>query len=328
MKTALIMGITGSFGRHVAQALAGHGWRLKALLRDPGGLPPQFEGVEVVQGDAGDIGTIRAAADGVELIVYGVNPANYDWDGKAGPWLDNTARVAEERGLTLLFPGNVYVLNPADGPEFDEAAPLDPVSSKGRTRQAMEVRLRQAGDNGARVIILRMGDYIAAHTAGSWMPQLIKQTTRGYTLRLPGPGTLKHTWAYLPDVARTVAALLDRLDRPAPFSVFHYKGHQLSLNEIAHAITDVTGRPVQTVGFPWFALRVLAPFSVLFRGLVEMRYLWQHEINLRDDKLALHLGHAVPQTPIGKALSESGLLGDMSARVRHDRLPGEEGNNA
>lgn len=315
MKKVLIMGITGSFGSHVAQALDCRGWQLKALLRDPSRLPPQFQGVEAVQGDAGDIDSIRAAAEGVELIVYGVNPANYDWDGKAEPWLDNTARVAEEKGLGLLFPGNVYVLKPTDGPTFDEAAPIGALTNKGRIRQAMEARLRQASANGARVIILRMGDYIAADSLSSWLPHLIKQTTRGYRLSLPGPGDLKHSWAYLPDVAQTVAVLLERRGQLSPFSVFHFKGYQLSLNEIARTITELTGKPVRKSGFPWFVLQILAPFSVLNRGLVEMRYLWQNEVNLCEDKLLRQLGHAAPHTPFAAALLESGVLGEVDGAV-------------
>jgi NADP-dependent 3-hydroxy acid dehydrogenase YdfG len=42
MKKALVMGITGGFGGHVAQALADRGWSLKALLRDPAKLPSRF----------------------------------------------------------------------------------------------------------------------------------------------------------------------------------------------------------------------------------------------------------------------------------------------
>ncbi len=35
-RTALIIGATGSFGGHAAQALLKHGWRIRALARDPG----------------------------------------------------------------------------------------------------------------------------------------------------------------------------------------------------------------------------------------------------------------------------------------------------
>jgi len=34
-RTALIIGVTGSFGAHAAQALIKHGWRIRALARNP-----------------------------------------------------------------------------------------------------------------------------------------------------------------------------------------------------------------------------------------------------------------------------------------------------
>ena len=34
-RTALVIGVTGSFGGHAAQALLKHGWRIRALARDP-----------------------------------------------------------------------------------------------------------------------------------------------------------------------------------------------------------------------------------------------------------------------------------------------------
>ena len=44
MKTALVLGISGGFGGHVAQALARQGWGIRALLRDPARLPARFQG--------------------------------------------------------------------------------------------------------------------------------------------------------------------------------------------------------------------------------------------------------------------------------------------
>ena len=160
MKTALVMGISGGFGSSAAQALAEQGWAVRALMRDPARLPAQLRNVEVVQGDAQDIEAVRKAARGVDVVVYAVNPPRYDWIGVALPMLETAAQVAEENRLTVLFPGNTYVFDPADGPDFDEQAPQRPATSKGKIRLAMEARLEQASRRGARVIVLRMGDYI------------------------------------------------------------------------------------------------------------------------------------------------------------------------
>ena len=306
MKKVLVMGITGGFGGHVAEVLLERGWSVRALVRDPLKLPQRLLGVEVVKGDAADIDSIRAAAEGVDLLVYGVNPPGYRWEGTVLPWLDNMARVAEEKRLTIVFPGNVYVFDPADGPEFAEDAPARPISSRGRLRMAMEQRLHQATERGARVVIVRGGDFIGKYANSAWMGQLIKRTKRGYVLSAAGPRDLPHTWAYLPDMARLVADVVAKQNQLPAYSTFHFEGYRLTFDGIAQAIAAASGDPVITKAFPWWFLRLIAPFYGLFEGLLEMRYLWETEINLREEKLRGMV--EVRQTPFVDALVESGLV--------------------
>ena len=308
MKTALIMGITGGFGGQVAQALARQGWAIRALMRDPTRLPSRFHGAEVIRGDAANIDDVRKAAEDVDLIVYGVNPPNYKWEGIVLPLINVTATVAEENHLTVVFPGNVYVFDPKDGPEFDEQSPIHPVASRGQMRVEMEQRLKQASEHGARVIIIRMGDFIAADAPSTWMSHLIRKTKTGYVLNTAGPRDLTHTWAYLPDAARTTAELVAVRDKIESFSVFHFRGYRTTFSDIADAIRQATGKKVKLGRFPWFAIQLLSPFSVMLSGLVEMRYLWTREISLSDEKLASTLQKQIVNTPLADALTESGFL--------------------
>ena len=305
MKTALIMGINGGFGSNVAEALARQGWQLRALMRDPTKLPERFKGAEVVKGNASNIDDVRQASENIDLIVYAVNPPNYNWENKALPWLDITATVAEEKGLNIVFPGNVYALNPANGPEFDEESIIDPITSKGRIRQAMEVRLKTASQNGAKIVIIRCGDFIGKNLPSTWLEYLINKTKRGTKLLIPGDANLIHSWAYLPDVALAVTEITNKLDKLPAFNVFHFKGLQFSLNNLAESIKQVTGKEVVMKKFPWFIIKVMGVFSVLYAGLFEMRYLWENEINLNDKKLNTLLGHDSAITPLNQILSEN-----------------------
>ncbi|MEJ2686272.1 MAG: NAD(P)H-binding protein [Gammaproteobacteria bacterium] len=307
MKTALVMGITGGFGASTAEALARQGWTIRALVRDPVRIPTAFREAQVVVGDAGDPDAVRRAAQGADLLVYGVNPPRYDWKDSALPMLENAARAAEEEGLTLVFPGNVYVFDPAQGPDFDEQAPLSPVTAKGGIRKAMEMRLLEASRRGARVIILRMGDYIGRHAPSAWLGVLIKRTRKGFTLSAPGPRDLLHTWAYLPDAAQTVAELAAIREQLPAWNVFHFSGYRVSFDDIVDTLATISGRQVTVRPFPWWALRLASPFSVLFRGLCEMRYLWNRQLNLEDRLLQRTLGKPIPHTPLAQALTEIGL---------------------
>lgn len=67
MRKVLVAGATGALGRHVAAALAGRGWTVRALARD-GERAKKVAGVaEVHVGDALDRSSLAGAFDGVEV---------------------------------------------------------------------------------------------------------------------------------------------------------------------------------------------------------------------------------------------------------------------
>lgn len=307
MKKALILGITGAFGKHVAQALEGKGWQIKAMVRDVTKLSTQFENVEVVQGDASNYNDVKQVAKGVTMLVYGVNPANYDWENKALPWLDVSVRVAEEQGLTIVFPGNIYNYNPDNHSLIHELSKQSPISSRGEIRLYMEFRLQRAAENGAKVLILRMGDFIAAKPSQSWLPRILNEKKDKIRLDAPGPQHIKHAWAYVPDAAGTVALLVEKIDKLPAFSVFHFKGYSLSLQDMAYVIAEQTGKPVEVKPMTWWFLSLLRPFLTAIQGVFEMRYLWQKELLLDDSKLRRTIAD-VPHTEVGEALVNSGLI--------------------
>jgi uncharacterized protein YbjT (DUF2867 family) len=67
MRKVLVAGATGALGRHVAAALAGRGWTVRALARD-GERAKKVPGVaEVHVGDALDRSSMAGAFDGVDV---------------------------------------------------------------------------------------------------------------------------------------------------------------------------------------------------------------------------------------------------------------------
>jgi len=107
MKTALIMGIGGGFGGHVAKQLLKDGWTVKALVRSDAKLAAPFQGIECIIGDAADRSAIARAAQGVDVIVYGINPRYDRWEKDSMPLLETMLSVAEEQSVQVVFPGNV-----------------------------------------------------------------------------------------------------------------------------------------------------------------------------------------------------------------------------
>ena len=307
MKKVLVLGVSGTFGKHVAQAMQAEGWQIKAMLRDESRLPEQFSGIETVEGDASVYNDVERAVKGVTAVVYGISPANYDWEDKALPWLEVTARVAAREKLTVIFPGNIYSYDPQQSALLDEDTEHSPICSKGEIRQAMELCLQQAASAGVKVLILRMGDFIAPKPLQGALPNMLSDKGNKVVLQSLGDKDLSHAWAYVPDAAKTVALLMNKIDTLPAFNVFHFKGYSHSVSEMAREIEIKTGKQVVIKDFPWWFLNMLRPFMVAIRGLFEMRYLWNYELLMDEHKLRKVLGE-VPHTPIAQALVDSGYI--------------------
>jgi nucleoside-diphosphate-sugar epimerase len=214
-------------------------------------------------------------------------------------------------GARIILPGNVYNYAPSAGAAIAEDAPQAPVTRKGKIRVEMENSLRIASVNGARVLIVRAGDFFGPAASTSAMGWLInRRGGRVTSVYAPGPGEVGHAFAYMPDLGETTARLLDREAELADFEVFHFKGQWLERSdELAASIRRVTRQPKLPVKpFPYWMVKAFAPFNETFRELLEMRYLQQKPIGLDNAKLVAFLG-SEPHTPLDAAVRAT--LDDM-----------------
>jgi nucleoside-diphosphate-sugar epimerase len=315
-RTALIIGATGLFGLHAAEALIKHGWRVRALARNPAAAAAKLGAnspVEWVKGDAMDQASTVAAAAGAQLVVHAANPPRYrNWKGTVLPMVESAIAAAKAAGARLMVPVSVYNFAPEAGASIAEDFPQLPATRKGAIRVEVERRLRKASDDGLKVLLLRAGDFFGPAAPGvlDWLVSHSKgRVTQVWS---PGPADNGHAYAYLPDLAETMARLVDQEDRFGRFEVFHFRGHYLDRNAaFGEAMRRVTGNPKLPVRpFPWIVVWAAAPFNETFRELLEMRYLWQRPIGLSNAKLTRFLGEE-PATPLDAALAAS--LADMGA---------------
>ena len=306
-KTALMIGATGGIGNAMTQSLLDHDWQVRALHRNPDQARTKFShlsSVEWVNGDAMNEADVVNAAQGVDIVVHAANPPGYkDWHGLAVPMLENSIVAATSVGARLVFPGNVYNYGPDAWPLVSEASPQSPRTRKGAIRVEMEQMLQQAAEQGARVLVVRAADFFGANAPGSWLQSVIvKPGQKIKAVTYPGRHDVGHAWAYLPDLAETIACLVDRDDELGAFEVFNFGGHYFARgSELADAIKQVASVPdAATKSMPWIALYIAAPFVSLFREILEMRYLWKIDLRLDNSKLVEFLG-AEPHTPLDRA---------------------------
>ncbi|MBI1187388.1 MAG: NAD(P)H-binding protein [Alphaproteobacteria bacterium] len=300
-KQALILGGTGGSGGEIGLALKRHGWRIRAMGRNPQAAARQTPAFEWVKGDAMNRDDVIAAADGASVIVHAVNPPGYrNWAGTVVPMIENTIAAAHAAGARVVLPGTVYNYGPDALPLIAEDAPQSPRTRKGKIRVALEERLAQAG---VRALILRAGDFFGPRTSrNSWFVQMVKPGKPASSILYPGQSEVGHAWCYLPDFGETVARLLEREDDLAPFARFHFGGHYFERGiDFAECIRDVVDARLPIVSLPWFAVRLAAPFNESLRETLEMRYLWRQDLKLDNSSLVRFLG-AEPHTPIHDAL--------------------------
>lgn len=318
-RTALVIGITGSIGRELAGALLRRGWQVRALHRDPAAVALSAtlpNAVQWFKGDAMQASDVIAAARGTELIVHAANPPNYrNWRGLALPMLDNSIAAARATHARILLPATIYNFGCNAPQVLKENSPQIPTTRKGQVRVEMELQLQKASLYGVRSIVVRAGDFFGPGAANSWLTRgMVKARGRVRTVYNPGPRDVGHSWAYLPDLAETMARLIE-CDLSA-YEVFHFRGHWLEPGaKMAEAVCRALGLSNRRIKpFPWWAVKLASPFVKVLHEMLEMRYLWQVPLQLDNAKLRAVIG-AEAHTPLEQALAAS-----LHSRPNRDML--------
>lgn len=314
-RTALVLGASGGIGGAVARALRDAGWTVRALKRGLAVASEQRDGLLWLRGDALDAMDVQRAAQGCEVIVHAVNPPGYRrWSELVLPMLDNTLAAAKARGATVVLPGTVYNYGPDAWPHPGEDAPQRPLTRKGAIRVEMERRLQQGAERGeCRAIVLRAGDFFGPGAANNWFSQGLVTPGRAVTrIQQPGRDGVGHQWAYLPDVAAAMLALIERREQLPAFARFHFAGHwdadgRQMVEAIQRIVRRRAGLTPKVSRFPWWTVTLARPVVPLFRELAEMRYLWREPLRMDGARLARELGRdgGEPHTPLEIAVERT-----------------------
>jgi nucleoside-diphosphate-sugar epimerase len=311
---ALVLGATGGIGGEVARQLRDAGSQVRALKRGLAHEEEQRDGFTWMRGDAMSREDVLRAARGCAVIVHAVNPPGYRrWAELVLPMLNNTVAAAIAERATIVLPGTVYNYGPDALPVLAEDAPQNPATRKGTIRAELERRLRTASQQGARVIVVRAGDFFGPRGGNNWFSQgLVKPGQPVAAVNLPGDRGVGHQWCYLPDVARTMVELLRHRERLEPFANFHMSGHwDADGMQVAASVQRVvarrSGRVPAIRRFPWWLIRLASPFATTLRELLEMRYLWRQPVRMTNARLVATLGRE-PHTPLDEAV-EATLVG-------------------
>lgn len=281
-KTVLILGASGRFGRHSAQAFNRAGWQVRRFDR--------------AQHD------LETAMNGVDVVLSAWNPPGYHlWDDDLVALHAAVAKNAARADATVILPGNVYVYGPEAPSPWRADTPHLATNPLGLFRKRIEAAYRERG---ARTIVLRCGDFIDTEGTGNWFESHITPSIPKGFIRYPGDPDAHHAWAFLPDVSRAAVALAEIRERLTGFNDVPFEGYTLSGREMAETISQITGREIGVKPIHWGMMRLVKPFMPMLAGVFEMRYLWSLPHRLDGARLAELVPGFAP-TPVNDALKQA-----------------------
>ncbi len=258
----LITGGAGFLGAALAHRLVQGGHRVQVLddlsAGDPARLPKQ---VHLTRGDVRDVPRLWTLLRDVDCVFHlaarvfvaesVLYPREYN-DVNVGGTVSvmEAMRDAGVRRVVFTSSGAVYG-NQAHQPVHEELEP-DPDSPYAVSKLAAEHYVRTIGRLwGIETVILRVfnaygpGQYAPVYRAPV-IPALVKQALSGGSLVIWGDGAQTRDFVYVDDVvdALLAAATAASVDR-AIINVG--SGQEISINELAQRIGQVTGRSVRTL---------------------------------------------------------------------------------
>ncbi len=283
-----VLGSNGHIGNAAMTAFRDAGWTVTGLGR---ANRRPVAGTTFVAGDADEVAVVRAAIADADIVFQGLHLPYDQWgNGRAERQLQVVLDAMGSSGKTLLFPGTIYNYRASDrtvAPGLRQSAE----KPRGDIRIRLEQMLQAAAESGnIRVIILRAGDFYGPGNRDDWYDAAMFMNFPRGTIHHMGDLQTRHSWAYLPDLARAFAVVAEQRDGFGRFENFHFAGHWVNHGQIMAAIQSGMGRRLKVAPLPWWMLRAMGLVNPVMRDIYRMRYLWLNEMELVDPRLDALLG--------------------------------------
>jgi nucleoside-diphosphate-sugar epimerase len=283
-----VLGINGHLGQAAAKAFVAAGWQVTGMGRSD---RHRTRGVRFVAGNSDSVADMRRAIGDAEVVVNALN-MRYDlwFEGRMEAQMARVVEAMGKTGRTMLFPGNIYNFNAADH-VLRPDTPQRPQTIRGELRVRVESAFEEAAALGdIQAIVVRAGEFYGPGSSGDWFDQVMFREIGSGVVRTMGNSGVPHAWAYLPDLARAFESLAAVRATLGAFERFHFAGHFVTPAEMGAAVVGAAPVPVKVKPFPIVLLWLAGLVDPTIREVAKMRYLWQHPMELRDDRLPAILG--------------------------------------
>jgi nucleoside-diphosphate-sugar epimerase len=261
----------GPVGSTTAEALVARGHTVRVLSRSGG---RSTDAVEHRQVDAADVAALTAATRGAAALYNAVNPAYHRWPTDWPPVASALLGAAERTGAVLVTMGNLYVYGRPTAP-MTPGSPLAATDRKGLVRRRMWEQAVAAHEAGRiRTTEARAADFVGPQVPAdhSHLVRQLPALRKGRRAWVVGDPDVPRSWAYLPDVAETLATL--GTEERAWGRAWHVpstepRSQRQALGDLAAAMNA----PAPTVsGIPWPVLSAVGLAVPMMREVVDIRH--------------------------------------------------------
>ena len=277
----------GAVGRATTRALLARGDAVAVAQRSrPDDLPA---GVEFRRCDVLDADSVRRAVAGAGQVVLAVGFA-YDrrvWRKMWPATMTNVVEACAESGARIVFLDNLYMLGPQREPRREDMA-LSMAGAKPAILSDV-TRIWSAAATAGRVrfAALRATDFYGpgvpvSHLGSSGFGAL----AQGNRAFLVAPPDTPHDFAYVPDIARAVIALLD-----APDDAFGQVWNMpcaptRTPRQILKIGADALGVKLRIMALPLRLLPLLGLVSPFLREVDDVSFTWDRPYHVDGSKFS------------------------------------------
>lgn len=289
-----LFGAAGAIGRSIADALRAKGEPYRVVGRNRERLAKTFgsdPNAEIVTWDPADAASVRAAAQGVDTLIYLVGVPYNHFELHPVTMRQTLDGAIAEGVKRVVLIGTVYPYGVPVAEKVSEEHPRNPPTYKGKMRKEQEDLLLAAHASGKiQAAVLRLPDFYGPGVESSFLDGMFKAVANGKTADMVGPIDTPHEFVFVPDVGPVVLALADKPEAYGRWWNFAGAGVTTQRKMAEQAFALVGRKPkVRVIGK--LGLRLVGLFQPFMKELVEMHYLQTTPVLMDDSALVGLLGH-------------------------------------
>lgn len=304
----------GPVGRATTEMLAAGGIAVRVAQRSrPAELPRNatFQPCDVLDPEA-----VRSAVAGARQIVVAIGfPYVGDTWRKAWPLaMQNLVAACAASDCRMVFVDNLYMYGPQREPLREDMA-LTAFGMKPAARaEVTRIWMAASAAGRLRVAALRAPDFYGPGVTRSHLGDIgFGAIAKDKRATLIAPPDMPHDFAYVPDIARAVATLLD-----APDDAFGQAWHVpcapiRTPREILELGARALGVTLRIAALPLWLLPAMGAISPQMREISEMRFQWDRPYHVDARKFTDRFWSDITPFEIGAPTTALSFLHDAQS---------------